>query len=237
VLVIEDDPVLLRTLSYNLERANYRVVTARSGEAGLDLARREGDGIDLVVLDLMLPGMTGFQVLPHLRTFSNVPVLILSARGEEEDKIDGLELGADDYITKPFALQELLARIRAALRRRAAPALRPAATLLRGPLRIEPDRHRALVGDVELRLRPKEFQLLVAMAMEPARLFRRRELLDLVWGAEVIVDPRTVDVHVSWLRGKLAAAGAPADLIRTVHGAGYRFVTPDASAEDNPAPD
>jgi DNA-binding response OmpR family regulator len=151
-------------------------------------------------------------------------VLMLSARGEEQDKIDGLELGADDYVVKPFALRELLARVRAAVRRRAVPAARPPGVLYRGDLQIEPDRRRATVQGTELQLRPKEFGLLVTLAMEPGRVFGRQELLDLIWGDDVVVDERTVDVHISWLRGKLQAAGLKDGCIRTVYGAGYRFV-------------
>ena len=234
ILVIEDDPILQSTLAYNLLRAGFRVLTASDGEAGLAIARREAANLDLVLLDLMLPGMNGFQVLRQIRTSSDVPVLILSARGEEQDKVDGLELGADDYVVKPFALTELLARVRASIRRRAVPAARPPAVLYRGPLQVEPERRRALVGDTELSLRPKEFGLLVTMAMEPGRVFGRQQLLDAVWGEEIIVDERTVDVHVSWLRGKLVDAGLRQDVIRTVYGEGYRFVSPEA-AEITPA--
>ena len=151
---------------------------------------------------------------------------MLSARGEEQDKVDGLELGADDYVVKPFALRELLSRVRAAVRRRAVPSLRPPSVLYRGALRIEPDRRRAVVGERELQLRPKEFGLLVTLALEPGRVFGRQDLLDAIWGEEIIVDERTVDVHISWLRGKLAEAGMEQDVIRTVYGAGYRFVSP-----------
>ena len=148
--------------------------------------------------------------------------MILSARGEEQET-DGLELGADDYVVKPFALSELLARVRASIRRRAVPSARPPAVLYRGLLQVEPERRRALVGEIELSLRPKESGLLAAMAMEPGRVFGRQQLLDAVWGEEIIVDERTVDVHVSWLRGKLVAAGLQPDVIRTVYGEGYRF--------------
>ena len=226
VLIVEDDPTLLSTLSYNLTREGYRVITAADGETGLELARQEGSHLDLILLDIMLPGMNGFQVLRQVRVDSDVPVLLLSARGEEQDKVDGFELGADDYVCKPFALRELLARVRAGIRRRAVPSARPPAVLFRGPLRIEPERHRVVVGDRELHLRPKEFGLLVTLAMEPGRVFGRQELLDLVWGEEVIVDERTVDVHISWLRAKLSEAGVAHDAIRTVYGAGYRFVVP-----------
>jgi DNA-binding response OmpR family regulator len=226
VLIVEDDATLLSTLAYNLSREGYRVLTAVDGETGLALARREMPRLDLVILDIMLPGINGFQVLRQIRADSEVPVLMLSARGEEQDKIDGLELGADDYVVKPFALRELLARVRAGVRRRAVAAARPPAVLYRGALRIEPERRRASVGEHELQLRPKEFGLLVTLAMEPGRVFGRQHLLDAVWGQEVIVDERTVDVHISWLRAKLTEAGMPPDLIRTVYGAGYRFVSP-----------
>jgi DNA-binding response OmpR family regulator len=234
ILIVEDDPTLLSTLSYNLLRGGYRVLTAGDGETGLAVAQREAARLDLVLLDLMLPGMNGFQVLRQIRSFSDVPVLILSAKGEEQDKVDGLELGADDYVVKPFALRELLARVRAAVRRRSVPSMRPPAVLYRGRLRIEPERRRALVGDRELQLRPKEFGLLVTLAMEPGRVFGRQELLDSIWGEEIIVDERTVDVHISWLRGKLADAGIEHEMIRTVYGAGYRFVVPaDAGPVDD----
>src|SRR5688572_7273506 len=212
VLVVEDDPTLLSTLAYNLTREGYRVLTAADGESALAIARKEVGRLDLVVLDIMLPGINGFQVLRQLRIDSDVPVLMLSARGEEQDKIDGLELGADDYVVKPFALRELLARVRAGVRRRAVPAARPPAVLFRGPLRIEPERRRAMVGAHELRLRPKEFGLLVTLAMEPGRVFGRQDLLDAIWGQEIVVDERTVDVHVSWLRAKLTDAGMQSDL-------------------------
>jgi len=224
VLVVEDDPTLLSTLAYNLTREGYRTLTAADGEAALALARRELARIDLVILDLMLPGISGFQVLRHLRATTDIPILILSARGEEQDKIDGLELGADDYVVKPFALRELLARVRAGVRRRAVPAAQPPSVLFRGALRIELERRRVLVGDAELQLRPKEYGLLITLAMAPGRVFSRQDLLDAVWGEEVIVDERTVDVHISWLRAKLADAGLGGTAIRTVYGVGYRFV-------------
>jgi DNA-binding response OmpR family regulator len=226
ILVVEDDPTLRSTLAFNLRREGYDVWTADRGERALEVVRDAGDRIDLLVLDVMLPGINGFQVLQQVRRRGlQVPVLMLSARGEEQDRIDGLELGADDYVVKPFALRELMARIRAALRRRAVPSARPPGVLRRGSLRIEPDRRRATVGDVELHLRPKEFGLLATLALEPGRVFGRQELLDSIWGTDVIVDERTVDVHISWLRGKLQDAGMQENCIRTVYGAGYCFDT------------
>ena len=230
VLIVEDDPVLRSILAYNLSRDGFRVLTAIDGEAGLALARQEHGNLDLVMLDVMLPGISGFQVLRLLRAETDIPILILSARGEEQDRIDGLELGADDYVAKPFALRELMARVRAGVRRRAVAAAQPPAVLFRGPMRIEIDRRTVLVEEIEVFLRPKEYGLLLALAFEPGRVFSRQDLLDAVWGEDVIVDERTVDVHISWLRGKLADAGLDADAIRTVYGVGYRFVVPEAQA-------
>jgi DNA-binding response OmpR family regulator len=226
VLIVEDDPTLRSTLAYNLTREGYRVLTAGDGEGGLALARRELERLDLVLLDLMLPGISGLQVLRLLRAETDVPILILSARGEEQDKIDGLEFGADDYVVKPFALRELLARVRAAVRRRAVPAAQPPSVLYRGTLQIELERRRVLVGDEEIQLRPKEYGLLTTLAMAPGKVHSRQDLLDAVWGEEVIVDERTVDVHISWLRAKLANAGLGSAAIRTVYGIGYRFIVP-----------
>ena len=233
VLVIEDDPVLRRVLDYNLTREGFRVLTAADGEAGLRQARDAADSLDVVVLDLMLPGISGFQVLRLLRAETDIPVLILSARGEEQDRIDGLELGADDYVVKPFVLRELMARIRAGVRRRTVPAARPPSVLFRGPMRIEIDRRRVVVHESEVTLRPKEYGLLLTLALEPGRVFSRQGLLDAVWGEDVIVDDRTIDVHMSWLRGKLANAGLDGSAIQTVYGIGYRFVAPGDQA---PAP-
>ncbi len=229
VLLVEDDPTLRSTLTFNLTREGYRVLCAADGPSALDVVAAEGNSLDLMILDVMLPGLNGYQVLRSVRQRHDFPVLMLSARGEEQDRVDGLELGADDYVVKPFALRELLARVRANVRRRAVIAARPPAVLYRGALQIEPDRRQARIGDVELSLRPKEFGLLVTLAMEPGRVFQRQDLLDQIWGTDVFVDERTVDVHISWLRGKLQAAGLTNDCIRTVYGAGYRFVM-DAEA-------
>lgn len=224
ILLVEDDPTLRSTLAFNLTRQGYRTLTADTGTAALNLVERHCSELDLIILDVMLPEMSGLQVLRQVRKHHDVAVLLLSARGEEQDKVDGLELGADDYVVKPFALRELLARVRATVRRRAVPGARPPGVLYRGDLHIEPDRRVATVKGVGLQLRPKEFGLLVTLAMEPGRVFDRQDLLDQIWGNDVIVDERTVDVHISWLRGKLKAAGLRRGCIRTVYGAGYRFV-------------
>lgn len=231
ILLVEDDPTLRSTLVFNLTREGFRVIAADDGLVALDAVAKHGDDLNLIILDVMLPGMNGLQVLRHVRQSHDVPVLMLSARGEENDRVDGLELGADDYVVKPFALRELLARVRAHVRRRTNPGVRPPSVIVRGPLRVEADRRVASVNGTELHLRPKEFGLLVTISMEPGRVFGRQELLDTVWGDDVVVDARTVDVHISWLRGKLTAAGMSDDTIRTVYGAGYRFNV-SASDED-----
>ena len=223
ILLIEDDPTLRSTLVFNLTREGYRVIAAEDGLIGLAAAMEHGHDLSLIVLDVMLPGMNGFQVLRQVRQSLNVPVLMLSARGEERDRIDGFELGADDYVVKPFALRELLARIRSHVRRHVNPAVKPPSMLQRGPLRVEIDRRSVSVDGEELHLRPKEFGLLATIAMEPGRVFSRDELLETVWGTDVVVDARTVDVHISWLRAKLVAVGMSAEVIRTVYGTGYRF--------------
>lgn len=223
ILLVEDDPTLRSTTAYNLIRAGFQVTSVADGEAAMQIVREQLDDIDLVVLDLMLPGMNGLAVLRQIRTRSDVPVLIVSARGEEQDKIDGLELGADDYIVKPFALREFVARVRATMRRRSIPSARPPAVLYRGPLTIELERQRAELGGVELALSRKEFGLLRELALAPGRVFTRQQLLDTVWGTDVFVDERTIDVHMSWLRSKLREAGSGDGLIRTVYGSGYLF--------------
>ncbi len=223
ILLVEDDPTLRSTTTYNLIRAGFRVISVADGEAAMAVVREQLDDIDLVVLDLMLPGMSGLAVLRQIRTRSDVPVLIVSARSEEQDKIDGLEMGADDYIVKPLALREFLARVRATIRRRSIPAARPPAILYRGSLTIELESQKAQLGDIVLSLSRKEFGLLRELALAPGRVFTRQQLLDTVWGTDIFVDERTIDVHMSWLRSKLREAGGPEGMIRTVYGSGYSF--------------
>jgi DNA-binding response OmpR family regulator len=228
ILVIEDDPTLNSTLCYNLRREGFRPLAASDGEAGFTAFRENRSEIELIILDLMLPRMSGLHVLRNIRQSSTVPVLIVSARGQEQDKIDGLDLGADDYIVKPFALREMVARIKALLRRSGTtPTI--SSVIERGSIRIDTTGRRAWVNDLELGLRPKEFGLLLTLAVGTGKVFSRQELLDTVWGEEIIVDERTVDVHVSWLRGKLRRAGIPDDPIQTAYGSGYRFVAPAAT--------
>lgn len=234
VLLVEDDPSLRSTLTFKLSREGYQVIAAEDGLIGLEAIEKHGKNLSLIILDVMLPGMNGMQVLRRVRQSLSVPVMMLSARGEETDRIDGLELGADDYVVKPFALREFLARVRTLVRRHTHPEVRPQSVLMRGPLRVESDRRTASVYGTELNLRPKEFGLLVTIAMEPNRVFSRKELMETIWGANVFVDERTVDVHISWLRAKLTKAGLAGDPIRTVYGSGYRFDGSDLS-ESEPA--
>jgi two-component system response regulator RegX3 len=232
VLVIEDDPTLNSALSYNLRREGYVPVSALDGEAGLVEFRKNVSAIQLVILDLMLPRMPGLHVLRNIRQLSSVPVLIVSARGQEQDKIDGLDLGADDYLVKPFALRELLARVRALIRRGDVTRQRMPTVIDRRPLRIDTAGRRVWVNDRELALRPKEYGLLLVLAVDADQVYSRQQLLDSVWGEDIIVDERTVDVHVSWLRGKLKRAGLDTDPIQTAYGSGYRFSTGAARSRD-----
>jgi DNA-binding response OmpR family regulator len=223
ILLVEDDSILRSVTAYNLVRAGFRVSSVADGEAAMAIVREHLDQIDLVVLDLMLPGMDGLAVLRQIRVRTHVPVLIVSARSEEQDKIDGLELGADDYVVKPFAMREFIARVRATMRRRTIPSARPPSVLYRGSLTIELETQRVRLGNVDLSLSRKEFGLLRELALAPGHVFSRQQLLDSVWGTDVFVDERTIDVHMSWLRSKLRQAGTGELWIRTVYGSGYCF--------------
>jgi two-component system phosphate regulon response regulator PhoB len=229
ILVVEDDPSLNSTLCYNLRRAGYAPAAVSDGEAALVRLREVGPKIDLVLLDMMLPRLSGLQVLRAMRQLSPAPVLILSAKGEDRDKIDGLDLGADDYLVKPFALGELMARIRALLRTRSQSIRQVESEINRGALKIEPAARRVTVAGTEVHLRPKEFGLLLTLALEGDKVLTRQQLLDMIWGEDIVVDERTVDVHVSWLRSKLRAAGFEGDAIQTAYGVGYRFSVPGAA--------
>jgi DNA-binding response OmpR family regulator len=244
VLVVDDEPTLLEVVTFNLRREGYEVETAGDGLAALDKARTASP--DLIVLDIMLPALDGFQVVRTLRAESVVPILVLSARGEEFDRVLGLELGADDYLTKPFAIRELLARVKSLLRRAQMPAARsdtPAEAsavggrengwptkgeasrrLVVGNLVIDSARRQASLGGVALSLKPKEFDLLYYIARHPGIVLSRDALLREVWGYDYPVDTRTVDVHVSWLRQKIEEDPSQPRRIETVRGHGYRFV-------------
>jgi two-component system OmpR family response regulator len=224
VLIVEDDANLLEILKYNLRKEGYDVVTASDGEQALQVARTEKPA--LILLDIMLPKISGFEVCRILRKEMAVPILMLTARVDETDKIVGLEIGADDYMTKPFSTRELLARVRAMLRRTkmAEPALAgEPASLKIGNLEIDIARHRASLSGAVLELSPKEFDLLVFLAKNKGLVFSREQLLEKVWGYDYAGDSRTVDVHIRWLRKKIETdPGHPKQLV-TVRGTGYKL--------------
>jgi DNA-binding response OmpR family regulator len=220
ILVVDDEPTLVAALRYNLEREGYQVLTAADGESGLSLARAERP--DLIVLDLMLPGLDGLEVCRILRREMTAPILMLTAKTDEVDKVVGLELGADDYVTKPFSMRELLARVRALLRRAETPPAE-AKVLIAGDLQVDLGKREASRQGQPLILKPKELELLVFFLRNRGRAFTREQLLNQIWGYDFVGDTRTVDVHVSWLRQKIEDEPAkPARLI-TIRGVGYRF--------------
>ena len=222
VLLVEDDPHTVEVVSLYLRRDGHVVLSARDGLAGIQLFRESQP--DLVLLDLMLPGVDGLEVCRTLRAESNVPIVMLTARVEEEDRVAGLELGADDYVTKPFSLRELSARIRAVLRRTSQDAAeRSPATLTHGEITLDAQNRTAAVGTAALRLTPTEFRLLTLLLREPGKVFTRDQIIDRVFGYDFDGFDRTVDSHVSSLRRKLDAAAGGRRYIHTVYGVGYRI--------------
>jgi len=223
ILVVEDDPDLLETLKYNLKKESYTVVTAIDGEQALEAARKEKP--DLIILDVMLPKLNGFEVCRILRKDMTVPVLMLTAKASETDRVVGLEIGADDYVTKPFSMRELIARIRAMLRRTKIAAEQPEseALLKIGDIELDISRHVASKGRVALDLTPKEFDLLVFLARHKGLVFSREQLLEKVWGYDYAGDTRTVDVHIRWLREKIEDHPNEPKLLVTVRGVGYKL--------------
>jgi DNA-binding response OmpR family regulator len=219
ILIVEDDTTVRETLALNLRAEGYDVHGAEDGEAGLKLARELT--LDLVVLDVMLPQLDGLTVCRILRRESQVPIILLTARGTETDKIIGLESGADDYIVKPFSLGEFLARVRAALRRGKSTA--PSTELISGDLRLDLVARRAYLGDDEIQLAPREFELLATLMRNRGAVLTRDLLLASVWSEDFIGDPRTVDVHIRWLRQKIEQDPSKPLHIQTVRGVGYRF--------------
>ncbi len=222
ILVVEDDRNLLDTLKYNLCKEGYDVVTAVDGAEALDIARKEKP--NLVILDIMLPKISGFEVCRILRKEMTVPILMLTAKIEETDKIVGLEIGADDYMTKPFSLRELLARVRAMLRRAKMVEMQPKEPSIKvGDIKVDIARHRASKGATTLELTPKEFDLLAFLARNKGLVFSRDQLLEKVWGYDFGVDTRTVDVHIRWLREKIENNPNQPKLLITVRGVGYKL--------------
>ncbi len=228
ILVVEDEQALRETLVYNLERQKYTVIACADGESAVKIAREEKP--DLLILDLMLPKLDGFEICRILRPEMNAPILMLTARDDEIDKVLGLELGADDYITKPFSMRELLARVKAQLRRvrlirqeTAGDEATPHETIQLGDLNLDLARREVQKDGKNLTLKPKEFELLVYFARHKGRLVSRDQILEQVWGWDFSGESRTVDVHVSWLREKIEKNPAKPERIVTVRGAGYRF--------------
>ena len=223
ILLVDDEEAIQKLLTFPLERDGYRVVQARDGEEAL---RRFGDEeVDLVVLDVMLPKLDGLEVCKRLRTQSSVPIIMLTARGEELDKVLGLELGADDYITKPFSIREFRSRVRALLRRAAAtPASRERVEIIdRGDVKIDVPRRTVEVRGEPVQLTFIEFEMFALLASSPGVVFSRRELLERLRGGADYREPRTIDVHVRHLREKIERDPSNPELILTIRGAGYRF--------------
>lgn len=221
IVVIEDEPDILELIEYNLRREGFEVATATSGRAGLSVIGREKP--DIVLLDLLLPGLDGLDVCRRLRSVDStrdLPVIMVTARGEESDVVLGLGVGADDYIHKPFSPRELIARVRAVLRRGRMQERDPERKIVRGPLVINPVKHRIKVEGQRLELTPTEFRLLHFLASHPGRVFTRSQLVDRTIGDRAVVIDRNVDVHVRAVRKKL---GLHRDLIETVRGIGYTF--------------
>jgi len=225
VLIVEDEPSFSDALSFMLRKEGFEVAVANDGTAGLELFAREG--ADLVLLDVMLPGVPGTEVCRQLRQTSKVPIIMLTAKDSEIDKVVGLELGADDYVTKPFSTRELVARVRAVLRRQSAvqdadPQL---STLAAGPVEMDVDRHLVRVAGEDVKLPLKEFELLELLLRNAGRVLTRTQLIDRVWGSNYVGDTKTLDVHVKRVRSKIEPDPSNPRYLVTVRGLGYKFVS------------
>ncbi|HYJ60775.1 MAG TPA: response regulator transcription factor [Actinomycetota bacterium] len=223
ILVVEDEEPLADSVRYSLEREGFTVSVAADGRRAVD--RFRSDGPDLVILDLMLPELSGLDVCRMIRQESDVPIIMVTAKDSEADKVAGLELGADDYVTKPFSVRELVSRVRAHLRRAAIQMGRPAEEVLAaGPVSIDVDRHEVTVNGASTAFPPKEFDLLEAFVRRPGRLLTREYLIDAIWGHDYVGDTKTLDVHVKRIRRKIEPnPHEPVHLV-TVRGLGYKFV-------------
>ncbi len=223
ILVVDDEPPIVDVLTYNLKRANYHVVVARDGEEALAVARREQP--DLIILDLMLPKLDGLEVCRALRRERDVPIIMLTARDAEVDRVVGLELGADDYVVKPFSVRELVTRVKNVLRRTTPrPAETASQTLRVGALTVDAARYEARWGNTELNLTSQEFNLLHTLARHAGQVLSREQLLEQVWGYDYYDDLRVVDAAVKRLRAKLRQAAPESEIIATVRGVGYKLL-------------
>jgi DNA-binding response OmpR family regulator len=221
ILVVDDEATLVATIKYNLEREGYTVATAGDGESALAAARELRP--DLILLDLMMPRLNGLEVTRILRRETAVPILILTARESETDRVVGLEIGADDYVTKPFSMRELLARVHALLRRSAQSVPDEGSELRSGNLHIDLRRREVARNGHAIALKPRELDLLAFLIRHRGRAFTREQLLSSVWGYDFAGDSRTVDVHIRWLREKIEEEPARPSRLVTVRGVGYRF--------------
>lgn len=224
ILVVDDEESILQFVSYNLRKEGYDVTTAPDGDTALELAAESP--FDLVVLDIMLPGTDGYEVCRRLRAAGNTPVLFLSARDTELDKVVGLELGGDDYLAKPFGVRELIARVKALLRRsgpRTADATRDDTPVEAAGIVLDEAAHIARSGGREIELTPREFELLACLMRHAGKVLSREHLLKEAWGWQYVVETKTVDTHIKRLRDKLAAAGVDPAAVETVRGYGYRL--------------
>lgn len=220
ILVVDDELPIAEAIAYNLKKAGYQVQTAADAETCLRIARASPPS--LIILDIMLPSISGFDVCRLLRQHGDVPIIMLTARTAEMDRVKGLELGADDYVTKPFNMRELLARVKSVLRR-SMPSQIGAEALEAGDLVIDVARHEVRLRGNPLNLAPKEFELLRYLVAHTGRVFTRQQLLDRVWGTDAFVDERTVDVHIRWLREKIEDDPSHPRYLLTVRGVGYKF--------------
>ena len=222
ILLVDDEQLITDSLSYSLKREGFEVEAVADGLSAIKAV--EENRPDLVVLDLMLPDISGFEVCRRLRNFTTIPVIMLTARGEEIDRVLGLEVGADDYLAKPFSFRELLARIHAMLRRVQLDRQAPQPQLITmGQINLDPVARRVFKGDQEVQLSAREFDLLAVLIKNAGRAMSREELIKLVWGDDWVGDQRTLDVHIRWLRLKIEEDPASPIYIQTVRGFGYRF--------------
>jgi DNA-binding response OmpR family regulator len=225
ILVIDDEPLITESLEYSLKQEGFQVVVAHDGHQALEVAREEAP--DLIVLDIMLPGMDGWETCRRLRQESTVPIIMLTARGQEIDRVLGLEIGADDYLAKPFSFRELLARIRAVFRRMAFEETADMPQIQIGDVHLDAAAHKVYKKKQELTLTQKEYDLLHVLMSHAGRVVSRADLLDQVWGVEWLGDTRTLDVHIRWVREKVEEYPSQPRYVQTVRGVGYRFATPE----------
>ena len=225
ILVVDDERLIVDSVKYGLQKEGYAIAAAYDGEQAITVAQQEQP--DLILLDVQLPKKDGWAVCRAIRESSRVPIIMLTARGEEADKVLGLELGADDYLVKPFSMRELLARVRAALRRSTEYVESAPKNMTIGEVELDPKSHRAVCRGKSLELTRKEYDLLEALMTQSGNVIKRNDLIDKVWETDWVGDTRTLDVHIRWLREKIEKDPSKPRYIQTVRGVGYRFASPD----------